>query len=291
MYRARMLVLGLGLVVSACSAAEPNDVESQEQEAVSDIVSMTARGDGSYDVKCRDGRTEVVTAHDVERGRVCKPPASSPFERDACTGAPMTAADAMTRLSAAGEGPITVGSYSLALRRRETEGRGWYERFVWVDAPNDALSAWRDTGVSSSSGRRAVFPSRGRVELGKDPQGTPWLRLVSEAVNDVGPDTTRWLRLVSRPIQRWPAAAPALAGPEFEIESKVGDGAWTPVTEYGWSVQTTEFHLIGTNRSWWFEGTDITAIVTNRCGQFVSSQPTGGLAATRAAIGIAITLD
>jgi hypothetical protein len=284
--------LPLVIAVAACSTEADSDVAKQDQDLVSDIAKMTGRGDGTFDVTCRDGRTEIATAEDVTSGRVCKPAVlpASPFEANACTGEPMTAAAAAARLGANGA-PVKIGSFALALRRRESTGSGWNRRNYWVDAPNDTLSAWRKTGYSETSGRRATFTNRGTVEVAANANGTPYVRLVGEAVHEVGPDTTRWLRLVSKPIQRWPAAAPTMWGPELEIESKVGDGAWSRVTEYGWSVQTTEFHLIGTSRSWWFEGPGVTAIMTKRCGQFISAQSESDLSPARAAIGIAIAFD
>lgn len=294
-----LFTLSIGLLAACSTPAATEGAETQEQAAVSDIARMTSRGDGTFDVECHDGTTEVVSAVDVQEGRVCKPAVfpSSPFASGACTGTPMTAADAAAMLATANAesgapsgSAVAIGSYVLGLRRRDTDwsqNSPWANRDYWVNAPNDALSAWRETGVASSSGRRAVFSGRGNIELAADASGAPYLRMVGEAANEVGPDTTRFLRLVSKPMQPW---AFAQRGPDFELESKVGNGAWSTVTEHGWTVQTTEHVLIGTRRSWWFQGSDVTAIVTSRCGQFVSAQPVSSLSPVRAAIGVAIVL-
>lgn len=295
--RLGLLALGgsLASAVLACSApAGSDDAESQEQAAVSDIAGMTARGDGTFDVTCRSGRTEVVSAADVEQGRVCKPAAlpSSPFQSGACTGTPMTEAGARARLAAAGESPVVIGKYVLGLRRRDARytwnGRGYDTTYRWVDAPNDALVAWRET--ESSRTEEARFSGRGSVELAAEAGGAPYLRLVGEASNQVGPDTTGFLRLVSRPLRPWSTPGHAV-GPKLEIEARRGEAPWARLTEYGWSVQTSEQANGGKHRSWWFQGNDVTAIVTESCGQFVSAQSLSALSPVQAAIGIAIVLD
>lgn len=293
------LLLPAFLAATATGCATPAataDVESQEQAAVSDIASATARGDGSFDVTCRDGRSEVVTATDVEAGRVCSKPAppASPFAAGACTGTPMTEAGARARLAAGTGSSVTVGSYVLALRRRDTAwvwtGTRWDSTNRWVDAPEDRLAAWRETESEASRGERAVFSSRGSVELAADASGAPYLRLVGEAANEVGPDRTRFMRLVTRPMTPW-ASLDYPVGPTFALEAKREGGPWQPVTEYGWSVQTSEYELGSKHRSWYFGGGDMSAIVTERCGQLISVQSLGGLSSVRAAIGISIVLD
>lgn len=284
----------------ACAAPPADDgAESSEHAAVSDIAKMTARGDGTFDVECRDGRKEIVSADDVAAGRVCKPSVmpASPFAAGACTGTPMTEAGALARLGASTT-PVRIGSFALALRHRtphsewDARRQRWTVRqYTWDDAPNDALVAYRDTESESTRGVRARFASRGSVELARDASGAPFVRLVGEAANVVGPDTTRFMRVVSEPMRPW--ASPGYAiGPSFVLEESQGtSGAWSRVAEWGWSVQLLERAPGNYARSWWFKGNDVTAIVTERCGQLISAQSMSGLSPVEAAIGIYLALD
>lgn len=287
-------------VLAACAPpAAEDDAASSEQAAVSDIAKMTARGDGTFDVECRDGRKEIVSADDVTAGRVCKPVVmnASPFAAGACTGTPMTEAAALARIGTA-MAPVRIGSYVLALRHR-TARFEWDARrnrwsvasYAWEDAPNDAVVAYRETESAATSGVRAAFAPRGAVELARDAAGAPYLRLVGEAANVVGPDTTRFMRLVSEPMRPW--ANPGYAvGPTFALEESHGAaGTWSRVSEWGWSVQLRERSAGNHQRSWWFAGSEVTAITTDRCGQYVSSQTTSGLSPISAAIGIYLALD
>jgi hypothetical protein len=301
MRRSLLLLPSLSLSFFVACAAPPADdaAESSEQAAVSDIAKMTARGDGTFDVECRDGRKEIVSAADVTAGRVCKPAVmpASPFGAGACTGTPMTEADALERLGTSTT-PVSIGSFALALRHRtphfewDARGQRWSVRqYTWDDAPNDALVAYRDTESESTRGVRARFAPRGSVELARDANGAPFVRLVGEAANVTGPDTTRFMRVVSEPMRPW--ASPGYpVGPTFVLEESQGaGGAFRRVTDWGFSVQLLERAPGNYARSWWFTGNDVTAIVTERCGQLISAQSMSGLSPVEAAIGIYLALD
>lgn len=298
--RPTSLVVPVLFAAAACApSGAGDDAETSEHADVTDIAKMTGRGDGTFDVECTDGRHEIVSADDVKQGRVCKPAVfpATPFAGGACTGTPMTEDGARARLGDAAA-PVRVGSFVLALRHRtphftwDARWQHWStDNYSWDDAPNDALVAWRDTESESTRGVHAVFGARGAVELARDATGAPYLRLVGEAANVDGPDTTRFMRLVSEPLEPWTSPGYAV-GPAFALEESHGAaGAWSRVTEWGWSVQTRELAPGGSHRSWWFQGNDVTAIVTDRCAQFVSSQTTSGLSPISAAIAIYVALD
>jgi hypothetical protein len=279
----------VAFLVGCAASDSADDVASAEQEAVSDIARMTARGDGTFDVTCRDGRREIVSASDVQAGRVCTQAVipASVFAAGACTGTPMTEEGALARL--AGESSKNVGSFVLGLRYREYihNAGPWDAQYRWKDAPQTAtLVAWRETERSRAA--HAAFGKRGSVELAVDATGEPYVRLVGEAANVDGPDTTRFMRLVSAPLRPWKTER---SGPRFHLEESRGaERTWSRVTEYGWSVQTSDRNG-SYQRSWWFEGKDVTAIVTESCGQFISAQPASGLSPVSAAIGIYVALD
>jgi hypothetical protein len=62
------LVLGL-FVLAACSSSEGTG--TSDPELVEDIVSMTKRPDGLFDVRCRDGRLEIASADQIRANQVC----------------------------------------------------------------------------------------------------------------------------------------------------------------------------------------------------------------------------
>ena len=62
-------LLLFSFVITGCGESSNNS--SSDTFAVEDATSIIARGDGTYDVLCRDGRREVVTANDIRANRVC----------------------------------------------------------------------------------------------------------------------------------------------------------------------------------------------------------------------------
>lgn len=64
------------LLLSACGAPEASD--SSETAALGDAQRIDQRPDGKYDVLCRDGRREVVTAADLQQNNVCIPTGPTP---------------------------------------------------------------------------------------------------------------------------------------------------------------------------------------------------------------------
>ncbi len=271
---------------AACGSARESDANTgtSEQATVSDIAKMTARGDGRFDVECRDGRTEIVSADEVTQGRVCNAAVvpSSPFGPGACSGTPMTEAVANARLGASTT-PVRIGSFSVALRHRTVD-------YAWADAPTDALVAHRETSYVPLNGDGATFSGHGSVELARDASGRPFLRLVSDAAIVYGPDTTKRMRFVSAPMRPW--AGPGYPeGPSFTLERAQGDGEFSALTDYGWTVEMRSRQAGGGLQSWWFIGDGVTAVVTDRCGQFVSSQATSRISWISSAIGIYLLLD
>ncbi len=59
-------------VVACGSSAEGEATGSAQQEQISDIGSMTQRPDGQFDVVCKNGATEVVTATQIAQNQVCR---------------------------------------------------------------------------------------------------------------------------------------------------------------------------------------------------------------------------
>jgi len=67
--------------LAACASETDLDVEATDSvasAAIVDVASMTRRADGRYDVTCRDGRSQVVTADELSAGNVCVPVIVSP---------------------------------------------------------------------------------------------------------------------------------------------------------------------------------------------------------------------
>ncbi|MFO0680171.1 MAG: hypothetical protein U0169_26855 [Polyangiaceae bacterium] len=62
-----------GVLVVACSAAETDVVGETKSAQIVDIASMAQRPDGKFNVVCKDGSTEIATAADIARNRVCEP--------------------------------------------------------------------------------------------------------------------------------------------------------------------------------------------------------------------------
>src|SRR5688572_31165897 len=63
--------LPLFFLVGACAVSQTEDVRSDEAGLVSDATSMVRRPDGRWDVRCRNGRHEVVTSEQITANDVC----------------------------------------------------------------------------------------------------------------------------------------------------------------------------------------------------------------------------
>jgi hypothetical protein len=64
-------VLG-ALALAACAAdPAPEQTGRGEEALIDDIASMSARADGTFDVVCKDGRRERVTAAQLRNDEVC----------------------------------------------------------------------------------------------------------------------------------------------------------------------------------------------------------------------------
>lgn len=62
------------LALTACGKTS----DSSSTQDVEDVSTMIARGDGTFDVVCRDGSREVATADDIRLDRVCDGGSSTP---------------------------------------------------------------------------------------------------------------------------------------------------------------------------------------------------------------------
>jgi len=83
-------LLGLAFL-GVVGCADRAEVASQDADLVDDIASMTRRPDGLFDVRCRDGRREVVSSAQILANDVCNGGAPGPTTtlrvRYACDGA------------------------------------------------------------------------------------------------------------------------------------------------------------------------------------------------------------
>jgi|GEM_PF-6719684 len=88
--RLPFLSVFVGLSVVVGCADDPKRVAGADNELVEDVAQMTRRPDGFFDVRCRDGRTEIVSAEQLRSDQVCNggaPPAPSALSiRYACDG-------------------------------------------------------------------------------------------------------------------------------------------------------------------------------------------------------------
>jgi hypothetical protein len=61
-----------GIAMAACaSSSSSEETGTSAQEQITDIASMVQRADGRFDVVCKNGSTEVVTAAQVAANQVC----------------------------------------------------------------------------------------------------------------------------------------------------------------------------------------------------------------------------
>lgn len=71
----RFVVFGFVATATLVACSFGPDAEGtgkSEAAAVSDILTMTRRDDGRFDVVCRDNTREIVTADDIRADRVCR---------------------------------------------------------------------------------------------------------------------------------------------------------------------------------------------------------------------------
>src|SRR5215207_2626585 len=60
------------LLVACAERSNGEATEAAGSAAVTDILTMTRRDDGRFDVVCRDQTREIVTADDIRADRVCR---------------------------------------------------------------------------------------------------------------------------------------------------------------------------------------------------------------------------
>lgn len=60
----------VGLLIGLCACGDGNPPASSSK-AISDVYTMSKRGDGLFDVVCRDGHREVVAAVQIQANNVC----------------------------------------------------------------------------------------------------------------------------------------------------------------------------------------------------------------------------
>jgi|GEM_PF-6019512 len=131
--RSKYIFFMATLLEAGCGSHTPvqfdQQAPQQEQALISDIASMTARIDGSFDVVCKDGSKEVKTAKEISDNNVCnKPSPPSPV----CTGSSLTQAEAISLLPAGGSSAF-VGTYDSRYRWRRCGPSGcipWSSTFT-----------------------------------------------------------------------------------------------------------------------------------------------------------------
>lgn len=142
------LSVSLVSVVAGCSAASAgDDATPSESPLISDASSFTQRSDGRFDVRCRDGRTEIASAAQIQNGEVCNvPPVSDgitftgpndPLDPASCAGAPWTLGALESRLPG---GALTAklpatGAIRVVARSCSLRVTGAPSCSVWAETP------------------------------------------------------------------------------------------------------------------------------------------------------------
>lgn len=249
----------LAASASACAAPSPDDDASSAEQEV--------------------GKTK----------RVAFP--ASPFDRDACTGVPIDEAGLAKKLGK--RTSKKVGSFVYAIHHRAADwswdGRRWDPTYRWEDAPNDTLTAWYEDGTHAAFGPSVYFSKQGNVEVFRDATGVH-LRLVGERAEMPSPDTTDAMRLVFAPMDPWRFPGRAYGLDPFLEQSTDDAKTWLRVTR-DWNVHLSAFDVARYHRYVSFDGNDAVAIVTERCGHYVSSRRIGGVSPISASIGIFFAFD
>lgn len=260
------------LSLVACGARPDTSSESQSA-LLSDASSMNARGDGTFDVVCKDGRHEVDTADQIRNDQTCisQTATPSPFGENACSGAPLTEGDVNGWLGDSNTSR-QVGTFALAFRARSfSSGTPRQDSVRWDDDPNQTLIAYYDSESPTIRGRKAMFTNRGTVEALRDASGSPYLRLVGEPTQFFGPDTTHRARFVSEPIRPWGGGRYESGVIALTLQESYGDGDWHDVTEYGYSIEVASMDVANHFRSWAFGVLGSVAFATRSCAQYVSA--------------------
>jgi hypothetical protein len=106
--------LGASVVAVACSSATVDAPSgTSEQAAIEDADAILRLPDGRYDVRCRDGRRETVSADDLRADRVCRT-GGGPVgfgvvlygRSDSCSGEAAAVVRESTRCESLGNGPV-----------------------------------------------------------------------------------------------------------------------------------------------------------------------------------------
>jgi hypothetical protein len=130
---------------SATTTAE--DVESADQDLITDATSLTACAPdgrdpqcpaGSFVATCRDSSREVVTAAKIAQGDVCSAKkAVDPFDPASCAGPKLTAATISSMRSPGAESTGPLGKGSVAYRSRHCA-----QQPTAANAGNVGCTAW-----------------------------------------------------------------------------------------------------------------------------------------------------
>jgi hypothetical protein len=59
------------IAIAACTSSSSEETGTSSQEQITDIASMVQRADGRFDVVCKNGSTEIVTAAQLQSNQVC----------------------------------------------------------------------------------------------------------------------------------------------------------------------------------------------------------------------------
>jgi hypothetical protein len=102
-----ILACSAGVLALACSSSTEAPAGAVEQEAIEDVETILRLPDGRFDVRCRDGRREVVTADDLRADRVCRSGGLGGGvllygRSDSCSGSPIAAVRENTRCESLG---------------------------------------------------------------------------------------------------------------------------------------------------------------------------------------------
>jgi hypothetical protein len=291
-----------GLAFTAgCSAPDDAASESSSQDLVGDIASMTARGDGSFDVTCKDGVKEIATASSISEGKVCARAAAGE-----CSGTPITAEQALA-LIPAGKTEVVLSRFDFKVRapRDERGSSVWDAGLRWYDldgtkTSSDPVSNFHlyvrvKDGYDSSRDRLADIPLTASFIL-KVKDGVAYAQIVTDAATIPGTDTTQLARVVSNAV---PATSFA-GGFDYKVETGKatpgGDVKWED-RDYRASLES-QYYLHFTDGSGMTQKTGLwsyidraNSILTQRCVQIRYVESSSNMASQAPALRVSASFS
>jgi hypothetical protein len=288
-----------GLALMGCSAADNAAGESSSQDLVGDIASMTARGDGSFDVTCKDGVKEIATSSSIAEGKVC-----ARAEPGACSGTPLTNDRALAKIPA-GKTEIVLSRFTFAVRApRDEKGESppWDSGYRWYDlddskTSSDPVSNFRlyvrvHDGSDRSRDRLAQIPLSASLVL-KAKEGVAYVQIVTDAGTVPGADTTQLARIVTNEVK-----ATDFGQSSFSYRAQLGtatpgaEPTWRDGSDYESSIETQySLHFSdgsGTTKTngIWSYPDRANSIMTERCAQVRYIETTSTLAAAAPSLSV-----